>query len=254
MPSGIADSDPASPLVEVRALRKRYGEGEAAVEALRSVDLTIQRGEMIALMGPSGSGKSTLMHILGLLDRATDGNYALEGEDMTRQSAVSLARLRGKRIAFVFQGIHLLPRLNAVANVELPMAYARRPLAERRESALSALQAVGVGHLADRYPPQMSGGQAQRVAIARAVAPEPDLLLADEPTGALDRRSGRAVLALFQGLHTRLGLTIVLVTHDPFVARHTERIVQLEDGRIVDDSPVADRIVSDEATEPEGIR
>lgn len=249
MTSGVAAD--VTPLVEVRTLRKRYGQGEAAVEALAGVDLTIRSGEMVALMGPSGSGKSTLMHILGLLDRPTSGSYALQGEDMTKLGSGRLARLRGRRISFVFQGIHLLPGLSALANAELPLAYARRPAAQRRDQALEALSAVGVGPLADRYPAQMSGGQAQRVAIARAIAPEPDLLLADEPTGALDRRSGRTVLALFQSLHARLGLTIVMVTHDPFVARHTQRIVQLEDGQIVDDSPVTDRIIPDEATAPE---
>ena len=248
--SKSSTSSPGGPLAELFDVSKRYGSGPATVEALRQVNLTIQPGEMIALMGPSGSGKSTLMHILGLLDRPTAGRYTLRGEDMTRLSPGRVARLRGSRIAFVFQGIHLLPRLKAVTNVELPLGYARLPGKERRRRALAALEAVGVGTLSGRYPNQMSGGQAQRVAIARAIAPEPDLLLADEPTGALDRRSGRVVLALFQELHRRTGLTIILVTHDELVARHAERIVTMEDGQIVSDLPVTDRLISRETEGP----
>jgi len=198
------------------------------------------------LMGPSGSGKSTLMQVLGLLDRPTAGTYRLNGQDLSRVSARTMAQLRGRRIGFVFQGIYLLPRLSALRNVELPMVYARMPQKEQRRRALDALERVGVGHLAGRMPNQLSGGQAQRVAIARAVAPGPDLLLADEPTGALDRASGREVLGVFQTLNRDLGLTIVMVTHDPVVSRHAQRIIEMEDGRFIRDYQVApeDRLVA----------
>jgi putative ABC transport system ATP-binding protein len=242
----------AGPLVQMRGIRKEYGRGAATVAALAGIDLEIRRGEMVALVGPSGSGKSTLMHVLGLLDRPSAGTYLLGGQDVSRLGAKAAARLRGSRVAFVFQAIHLLPSLDALRNIELPMVYGRQPRARRAASAREALQRVGLAHLAHRYPAELSGGQAQRVAIARAVAPGPALLLADEPTGALDRRSGRTVLRLFQDLHRNLGLTVVLVTHDPFVAQHTERIVQLEDGRITADAPVADRLLA-EADEPQPV-
>lgn len=229
-------------LIEARGLTRQYGQGDAAVSALGGIDLTIEAGEMVALMGPSGSGKSTLMQILGLLDRPSSGTYRLSGDDVSRLSAKQSADLRGRRIAFVFQGIHLLPRLSAVRNVELPMVYARFSAEERHRRALESLDRVGLAHLAERHPNQLSGGQAQRIAIARAVAPGPDLLLADEPTGALDRASGREVLALFQRLNRELGLTIVVVTHDPLVGRHAKRLVELEDGHILNDRPVEDRI------------
>ncbi len=236
-------------LIEARGLARRYGQGDAAVQALRGVDLDVRRGEMIALMGPSGSGKSTLMHILGLLDRPSDGSYRLDSRDVSRIGSREAAQLRGRRIAFVFQGIHLIPRLTLQKNVELPMAYARMPAPERRRRAADTLASVGLGNLAQRLPSQVSGGQAQRAAIARAVAPGPDLLLADEPTGALDRASGREVLAIFQELNESLGLTVVLVTHDPIVARHAERLVELEDGRVVADRPVRDRLLAKPAEE-----
>ena len=235
---------PENPLIEVRGLLRRYGQGEAAVQALRGLDLDVRRSEMVALMGPSGSGKSTLMHILGLLDRPSGGIYRLGGRDVTRIGSREAARLRGRRIAFVFQGIHLIPRLTLAKNVELPMVYARMPAAERRRRTSESLARVGLGHLAHRLPSEVSGGQAQRAAIARAVAPGPDLLLADEPTGALDRAAGRDVLAIFQELNRSLGLTVAVVTHDPVVARHAERLIEIEDGRIVADRPVLDRLLA----------
>lgn len=236
-----APAGAAPPVVRVRGLVRRYGQGEAAVQALDGVDLEVQRGEFVALMGPSGSGKSTLMQILGLLDRATEGTYHLAGQDVTRIASAQAAGLRGRRVAFVFQGIHLLPRLTALGNVELPMVYARMAAPERTRRAAESLDRVGLGHLLQRRPSQLSGGQAQRVAIARAVAPGPDLLLADEPTGALDRHSGREVLEVFQELNEALALTVVVVTHDAFVARHARRVVELEDGRITADRPVQER-------------
>ena len=229
-------------VITVNGLERWYGRGSAVVHALVGIDLNVRQGEMVALMGPSGSGKSTLMQILGLLDRPDAGSYQFAGEDVHRLSSREAANLRGTRIAFVFQAIHLLPRLNVLNNVELPMRYAHFAAAERRSRALDSLERVGLAGLVDRKPPQLSGGQAQRVAIARAVAPGPDVLLADEPTGALDRASGREVLSLFQELNRRLGLTMVIVTHDPFVAQHAQRIVELEDGRIVADRPVEHRL------------
>ncbi len=238
-----AKRDP-QPLIEIQDLSRTYGEGEAMVHALQKINLSINAREMVALMGPSGSGKSTLMNILGLFDRPTDGSYYLDGQDMTRLKRRQQADYRGRHIAFVFQGIHLLPRLTALANVELPMSYARVPVTQRREQAMQAMELLGILHLKDRYPSKMSGGQAQRVAIARAIAPSPLLLLADEPTGALDRKSGSVVLQAFQELHENTGVTIVIVTHDPFVSQHAERIVSLEDGQIIDDRPVDDRIMA----------
>jgi putative ABC transport system ATP-binding protein len=243
------NGDVGIPLIQTHQLQRNYGRGDATVAGLAGIDLAIHRGEMVALMGPSGSGKSTLMQILGLLDRPTSGNYRLSGSDISTLSGSQQAELRGRRIGFVFQGIHLLPRLSAIQNVELPMVYARFSASERKALARQSLARVGLSHLANRRPTQLSGGQAQRIAIARAVAPGPDLLLADEPTGALDRASGRAVLALFQHLNADLGLTIVLVTHDSFVGRHAQRIVELEDGRIVADHLVEDRIPPEQLME-----
>lgn len=239
-----ASADQISPrlIIEARDLRRQYGQGEATVHALSGVSLSVRPGEMVALMGPSGSGKSTLMQILGLLDRPTGGSYLLNGTPAEKLGSAEAARLRGRHIGFVFQGINLLPRLDATANVELPMVYARMKPGDRKARVQESLERLGVGHLAHRRPSQMSGGQAQRVAIARAIAPGPELLLADEPTGALDRASGQAVLAAFQALNRDLALTIVVVTHDPLVARHAERIVELEDGRVLDDRTVEDRI------------
>ncbi len=241
MPAGL-DPLPDAPLVRLRGITMWYGQGAGAVQALAGVDLDIRRGEMVALVGPSGSGKSTLMHVLGLLDRPSAGTYQLAGRDVSRLRSGAAARLRGSQVTFVFQAIHLLPALDALRNIELPMVYARMTRDERGPRARQMLARVGLTHLAHRYPAQMSGGQAQRVAIARAVAPGPHLLLADEPTGALDQRSGRTVLALFQDLHRQLGLTIVLVTHEPTVAQHAERIIRLEDGRITEDARVAERL------------
>lgn len=232
----------ATDVVRLTGIRKQYGEDASRVDALRSIDLTVRRGEMVALMGPSGSGKSTLLNVLGLLDQPSGGTYVLSGEDVTRLTRTETARLRGDRVAFVFQGIHLLPRLTAQRNVELPMGYARLPGDARRTRARAALEKVGILELADRLPNQISGGQAQRVAIARAIATDPDLLLADEPTGALDRRSGLVVLSLFQALHRDEHLTLVLVTHDPLVARCAERVVSMEDGEIISDEAVTDRL------------
>ncbi len=245
----MLNKDESGKIIDARGLIRQHGQGQAAVKAINGIDLTVQAGEMVALMGPSGSGKSTLMQILGLLDRTSQGSYHLAGKDVSRLGKSEAAQLRGRRIGFVFQGIHLLPRLSAIRNVELPMVYARFSATERRHRAEESLNRVGLLALAGRRPNQLSGGQAQRIAIARAVAPGPDLLLADEPTGALDRASGRDVLELFQQLNRDLGLTIVIVTHDPLVGRHAKRIVELEDGRIIGDRPVEDRILAEHTPE-----
>ena len=221
-------------MIEIRDLEKIYQMGEETVAALAGVSLTIERGEHTAIIGPSGSGKSSLMNILGGLDRPTRGTYRFEGEDVGEMDDDSLADFRSRRIGFVFQSFQLLPRLSALQNVELPMVYAGLPPAERRERATAMLERVGLGSRMGHRPTQLSGGQQQRVAIARALANAPDLLLADEPTGALDSQTGKDVLALFHQLNAE-GLTILIVTHDHDVAAQAGRRVTFRDGLIVSD-------------------
>ncbi len=221
-------------MIEIRDLEKIYQMGEETVAALAGVSLTIERGEHTAIIGPSGSGKSSLMNILGGLDRPTRGTYRFEGEDVGQMDDDSLADFRSRRIGFVFQSFQLLPRLSALQNVELPMVYAGLLPAERRERAAAMLDRVGLGSRMGHRPTQLSGGQQQRVAIARALANAPDLLLADEPTGALDSQTGKDVLALFHQLNAE-GLTIVIVTHDHDVAAQAGRRVTFRDGLIVSD-------------------
>jgi putative ABC transport system ATP-binding protein len=228
-------------LIELRGIAKRYGAGRTAVHALRGVDLDVAEGEFVSIMGPSGSGKSTLMNLLGLLDRPTAGSYRLAGRPMERLSGWELARERNRRIGFVFQNFFLLPRLTLLENVALPLVYRGVPAGRRRALALRALEAVGVAELAGRRPTEVSGGQQQRAAIARALVTEPAVLLADEPTGALDSRTGEGIMALFQELNAR-GLTILQVTHEPEIARHGARVVRLRDGQVVADGPVTERI------------
>ncbi len=221
-------------MIQIEDLTKTYVMGEETVTALDGVSLSIARGESIAIIGPSGSGKSTLMNILGGLDRPSRGRYRFEGEEVARFSDDQLADFRNRRIGFVFQSFQLLPRLSALQNVELPMVYAGASPRARRERAAELLERVGLGSRMGHRPNQLSGGQQQRVAIARSLANQPDLLLADEPTGALDSATGVEVLGLFQKLNTE-GLTVVLVTHDRGVADAARRRIAFRDGRVIED-------------------
>ncbi len=218
-------------LIVTRNLQKVYSGGGCAVEALRGVSLEVADGDFVAIVGPSGSGKSTLMNVLGCLDAASGGYYALDGEDVTRLGSDGLARVRSRKIGFVFQNFNLLPRLTALENAALPLMYLGVPLRERRERAEQALRNVGLYHRRNHLPAEMSGGQQQRVAIARALITQPPLLLADEPTGNLDSASGGEILRFVESLHEG-GTTIVLITHDEGVARRCRRRVEMRDGRI----------------------
>jgi putative ABC transport system ATP-binding protein len=219
------------PVAELRHVYKIYGSGDTEVRAVNDLNLTVQPGEYLAVMGASGSGKSTAMNILGCLDRPTDGEYILQGQRINDLDDNALAGLRNTCLGFVFQQFHLLPHLTALQNVELPMVYAAVPAAERRRRACEALERVGLGQRLHNRPNQLSGGQQQRVAIARAIINRPALLLADEPTGALDSETTEEVLAIFDELH-RDGITVMLVTHEADVAERAERILRFRDGRI----------------------
>jgi putative ABC transport system ATP-binding protein len=226
-------------IIQTIDLKKVYGEGDAEVVALHDINITIQQGEFVAIMGPSGSGKSTLMNILACLDRPTEGQYILAGEDVSEYSRTDLALIRSQRLGFVFQSFNLLPRVTALENVIMPMIYRREnriSSAERQEKALAALESVGLGERVHHLPSELSGGQQQRVAIARALINDPLLILADEPTGNLDSKSSEEILGLLHNLHHQ-GRTIVLVTHDPDVARHTERMITIRDGQLFSDLP-----------------
>ena len=225
-----------TPVVSVENLVKVYPMADHAVRALDGVAVTIDPGEFVAVMGPSGSGKSTFMHIVGLLDRPTAGEYRFEGNDVAHLSGDELADLRSRRLGFVFQAYNLLSRTSALENVELPMIYAGVDPAIRRAKALEALELVGLAHVKDHQPSQLSGGQQQRVAIARSLVNDPALILADEPTGALDTKSSEDVMALFQRLNRERGMTILLVTHEPDVAAHAKRRITFRDGKILADT------------------
>ena len=224
-------------LIELRNICKTYDLGEVKVQALRGANLTIEKGEYLALMGPSGSGKSTLMNTLGCLDRPTEGSYQLAGQEVATMSRDERAAIRNQRIGFVFQNFNLLARTSAVENVELPLLYCRGVSAsERRRRAVEKLALVGLADRHDHQPSQLSGGQQQRVAIARALVNEPAILMGDEPTGNLDSRTSREVIGLFKELNERQAITVILVTHDQDVARHARRTVVLRDGAIVCDT------------------
>jgi putative ABC transport system ATP-binding protein len=225
----------AAALIELRSVTKTYDAGELAVQALCGIDLEVERGQMVAVIGPSGSGKSTLMHIMGCLDAPSSGSYVLDGQDVSALSSFQLAGVRNRRIGFVFQTFNLLPKASLLRNVELPLLYGGAGGAERRERAQAALTRVGLGERARHRPSELSGGQRQRAAIARALVMEPSLILADEPTGNLDSKTGLEILSIFDAMHAR-GETVVIVTHDPRIAERCQRVVRIVDGRIEDDA------------------
>lgn len=221
-------------MIELKNITKAYEMGTQVVHALRGVDLTVAEGEFVAIMGPSGSGKSTLMNVIGCLDVPTDGHYTLDGIDVSDMSDDQQAKIRNKRIGFVFQQFNLLPRTTALKQVGLPLMYGGLNKSNRDKRAREALESVGLGDRTDHKPDELSGGQQQRVAIARALATDPAIILADEPTGALDSHSGEEVLNIFKDLHSR-GMTIVMITHDAEVAEHAQRTIWIRDGVITDD-------------------
>jgi putative ABC transport system ATP-binding protein len=237
----------STPLIRTEKLSKTYHIGGGDVRALVDLSIEIPKGEMLAIMGPSGSGKSTCMNLLGCLDTPSAGSYWLGGEDVSQLDSDALARIRNEKVGFVFQQFNLLARATALDNVELPLTYGRVPRRLRHAAAEKALAAVGLGDRMDHRPSQLSGGQKQRVAIARAIVNNPQMLMADEPTGALDSRTGAEILALFQRLNAE-GITVIVVTHDELVAAHARRILRFRDGRLVADEAVAAPIrAADEA-------
>ena len=215
--------------LEIEQLRKSYGTGENKVEVLKGIQLGVEKGKICVLLGPSGSGKTTLMNIIGCLDKQTEGTFYLDGQDIKACSENAMSDIRLHKIGFVFQSFHLLPKQSALANVEMPLNYARVPKKERRERARKALERVGLADRVDFKPNQLSGGQMQRVAIARAIVNNPKLLLADEPTGALDSKSGAQVMELFQRLNEE-GVSVLMITHDAEIASHAKRVVTIKDG------------------------
>jgi putative ABC transport system ATP-binding protein len=236
--------DPNTPTIRLEGVHKTYNLGEVQVQALRGVSMEIYPGEFVAVMGASGSGKSTLMNILGCLDRPTRGKYFLDGTDVSSFTKRQLAKIRNTKIGFVFQQFNLLSRTSALENVELPTIYAGISLAERESRARQALERVGLADRADHFPSQLSGGQQQRVAIARALVNSPSLLLADEPTGNLDSRTSIEIMDIFQRLNEDHGLTVIIVTHEPDIARYVKRALEFRDGRMLRDTSIQDRLLA----------
>ena len=230
------------PLLQMERIFKQYNQGELEVMALKGIDLTVEEGEFVSIMGTSGSGKSTMMNILGCLDRPTEGSYLLEGQDVSRFDDNALAEVRNKKIGFVFQSFNLLPKLSALENVELPMVYAGIDRPTRVKRAMEALEKVGLSARVHHKPNELSGGQRQRVAIARALVNHPAILMADEPTGNLDSKSTFEIMGIFQQLNDE-GATVGMVTHEPDVAQYTKRIVVFKDGEIKQDHPVENRVI-----------
>jgi len=228
-------------MLQVNNLTKVYQTEKIAVTALKGVSFSIEAGSFVSIMGPSGSGKSTLMNILGCLDTPTQGQYILDGVEVSRMVERDLAKVRNAKIGFVFQTFNLLPRLSCLRNVELPMIYAGINEKNRKKRALEALERVGLANRADHLPSEISGGQRQRVAIARALVNNPAIIMADEPTGNLDTRTGEEIMAVFQELNQE-GVTIILVTHEPDIAQHTQRILYFRDGRLREDNRVSDPV------------
>ena len=237
-------------VIQVEALERTYRLGEIQVFALRGVSFQIQAGELLAVMGPSGSGKSTLMNILGALVQADSGQYLLDGEEVGQLRDDQLANIRNRRIGFVFQTFNLLPRTTALANCEMPLIYSGVSARERHERAVAALESVGLAERIRHHPNELSGGQQQRVAIARALVNNPAIILADEPTGNLDSASGIEIMRILQTLNSKQGITILLVTHDPFIARHTRRVLRLSDGKVVGDDRIAHPLLAGESERP----
>lgn len=247
-PDVAIDEQGRRAVIDIRDITKVYQMGDVEVHALRGVDLQIYEGEFVSIMGPSGSGKSTLMYILGALDQPTTGTYYLDGVDVSKLDENQLAIIRNKKIGFVFQSFNLLKRTNALRQVELPLMYGG--VAGRSKRAKQALESVGLGKRLDHLPSELSGGQQQRVAIARAIVTEPAMILADEPTGNLDSRSGTEVMQIFQRMNKERGITTVFVTHDPWIARHTDRVIMLRDGAVVADRKVANPLIAGETERP----
>jgi putative ABC transport system ATP-binding protein len=237
-----------TPVITIEDVHKVYHLGEYTVNALNGVSTVIYEGEFVAIMGPSGSGKSTMMNVLGALDTPTSGKYILAGSDASKMSDDELAEIRNSKIGFVFQNFNLLPRTPAIQQVELPLIYAGK--SQRRQKAAAALELVGLSDRMDHKPSELSGGQQQRVAIARALVNEPAIILADEPTGNLDSKSGVEIIQILQKLNQEQGITIICVTHDPWIARHTQRVLQLSDGKIVGDEVIEHPLVAGQDARP----